>query len=33
MFRVYFKKFYLKDNNETAHWVDHAKLKALDTDG
>ena len=25
------KNSYLKDNNKTAHWVGHAKLKALDT--
>ena len=24
------KKFYLKDNNKTAHWVGHARLKPLD---
>ena len=22
----------MKDNNKTAHWVGHAKLKPLDTD-
>ena len=30
--RVYSKKFYLKDNNKTAHWVGHAKLKPPDMD-
>ena len=24
------KEFYFKDNNKTAHWVGHAKLKPLD---
>ena len=23
------KKFYLKDNNKTSHWVGHSKLKPL----
>ena len=27
------KKFYMKDNNKTAHWFGHAKFKPLDTDG
>ena len=31
-FSVSSKKFYLKDNNKTAHWVGHAKLKPLDID-
>ena len=26
------RKYYLKDNNKTAHWVGHSKLKSLDTD-
>ena len=25
------KKLYMKDNNKTAHWFGHAKLKTLDT--
>ena len=25
------KMFYTKDNNKTAHWFGHAKLKPLDT--
>ena len=31
-FCVSFKKFYLKDNDKTAHWVGHAKLQPLDKD-
>ena len=27
------KEFHLKDNNKTAHWVGHTKLKTLDIDG
>ena len=26
------EKIYMKDDNETAHWICHAKLKLLDTD-
>ena len=29
---VTYKKFYMKDNNKTAHWFGHTKLKPLDTD-
>ena len=29
-FCVSFDKFYLKDNNETSHWVGHSKSKPLD---
>ena len=25
-----FQKFYLEDNNKTAHWVGHSRLKPLD---
>ena len=31
-FCVSYKESYMKDNNKTAHWVGHAKLKPLDTD-
>ena len=30
-FCVSSKQLFLKNNNKTAHWVGHSKLKALDT--
>ena len=27
-----FKKYYLKDNDKTSHWVGHSKLKPQDLD-
>ena len=30
LFCVSSKRFNLKDNNKTAHWVGHSKLKTLD---